>query len=73
MTTSGSNTIGPLMHRLRSLEGCLCTSPKGLFPSTQLKAMGFITTQHKMPGSKGTHHPNPANTCTRDEGRGILG
>ena len=46
---------------------------KGLVSPTWLKVMGFTTTQHKMPGSKGTYHPNPTNTHIQDKGRGILG
>ena len=41
------------MHRLRRLGGCVCTSLRGLFPSTQFKARSFIATQHKTLGSKG--------------------
>jgi len=48
-------------------------SARGLFPSTQLKAMGFITTWHKMPGSKGTCHPNPEIPLSSTLSRGISG
>ncbi len=40
---------------------------------TQLKATGFITTRHKMPGSKGTRHSNPEIPVPGMRGRGILG
>jgi hypothetical protein len=48
-------------------------SARGLFPSTRLKATGFITTQHKTPGSKGTRHPDPEIPLPGMLGRGISG
>jgi hypothetical protein len=47
-------------------------SARGLFPSTRLKATGFITTRHKTPGSKGTRHPDPEIPLPGMPGRGSL-
>ena len=40
---------------------------------TWLNMTGFLTTRDKTLGTKGTHHPNPSNTRTQHEGKGILG
>jgi len=40
---------------------------------TWLNMMGILTTQHKMPGTKGTCHPNPKKPLPGMPGRGILG
>jgi hypothetical protein len=40
---------------------------------TRLDMTGILTTQHKMPGTKGTCHPNPEKPLPGMPGRGILG